>query len=248
MGENSKAFLDALKGMDVTMREDIANDMPWVYDNARTPAASFRVARKTGKRYISCANAVKWALKAIGIPSASLSWWGDMGVIHWSSANAEKEAKKFFNIIKIGNKTQKQCIAEGLILPGDVLMFNDYRHTNAVYSKTKSFDAGHAYCNGEAFTKWIGKMVCANDKVSYIFRLKELYYRVQIEADSKKATAYATAKKAKEALGLETFTEYMSDKRWHVFCGSFDSEDNALKRRDVVRSVYPKAFVKEVLA
>jgi flagellum-specific peptidoglycan hydrolase FlgJ len=74
-------------------------------------------------------------------------------------------------------------------------------------------------------------------------------YRVQIEADKRKANADRTMAEITERTGFDCFAE-KEDGWWRVYCGSFEDMDNATKRRQAILDAFPDkyrgAFIKGV--
>ena len=63
------------------------------------------------------------------------------------------------------------------IEPGDILTYMAFSHTNCYLGDKKSFDSGHAYCDRQGelapFKRWKGALAHKNDRVGFIFRIKE---------------------------------------------------------------------------
>lgn len=76
-------------------------------------------------------------------------------------------------------------------------------------------------------------------------------YRVQVEANRKKANSEATCKAVNDRTGYDCFIDKAGS--WYrVFCGSFESKENAEKRRDEIIEAFRKdnryqgTFIREV--
>lgn len=262
-----KKFIAAMKSLNATVLADIAMGLLWWYFNSKRSENTFERTRKAGKRWTNCMGGVIFALKVAGVPANALDWYGDKGKIRWLNDKAEANAKKYFDFIPIKTRTVKECMDDGTLQDGDIKTYMTITHTNAQYSKTKSYDTGHAFCKGSGegaeFEKWIGPTPYKNYKLAYIVRLKDgqsvqgtkqLYYRVQINAFDSKANAERCKAQCKELTkpltedrsGLDAFSEKMSDGKWHVFCGSFKEETGAETRKALIRPYYEKAFIKQV--
>lgn len=192
--KTNERFLGALAYMNACLKEDIAEGHPWTYCNVKKKkAASFPQAHLNGIHLINCVDGVQWALQMAGVPKSALCWYGSDGKIAYTTANAEKEVQKYFNVIQTGGLTVQKLYDKMLLCDGDILLgFQGYAHTCAYYGGEKSFDSGHAYCNGERFRKWIGSLSHKSSKVNVILRLKDrAQYRVQ-------AGAYAEFNKYRE--------------------------------------------------
>ena len=230
MAHLNEIFIEKMKYMNTTMKKDNAAGHQWKYCNSSSKKAKgFEQARKQGKYLINCVDGVQWALKMAGVASNALSWYCSNGNIVWLNGNAKANAQKYFNIIKVGNKTVQQLYNEGKIYHGDILAYMTLAHTNAYYGGGKSFDSGHAYAKGSgegaAMTKWIGNLSCKNYKVSYILRIKDrAHYRVQCGAYKiRKNAELIKAKLHKLGYGCELKT---IDGMTRVQVGS-DSKSNA---------------------
>ena len=242
----------AMKHLNTVMKADNKAGHQWRYYNGKRSENTFEKTRKAGKYYTNCMGGVSFAAKHAGVPGNALDWYGDKAKIHWLNENAEKNAKKYFDIIPVKTKTVKQCIADGTLRPGDVLTYMNLTHVNAYYAENKSFDTGHAFCDGSGegapYKKWIGTTPYKGYKVAYILRLKSkgVVYRVQINAYTRKVNADKCVAECFKKTGFPAFYELMGDNQYHVFCGSFESKANANDRVAAIRGAYPGAFVKEV--
>lgn len=247
----TEKFISAMKRFNAIVKEDIKNKLYWMYYNTKRSEPTFEATRKAGKRWTNCMGGVAFALKDAGVPGSALDWYGGKGKIVWLNDKAEANCRKYFEIIKVKTKTVKQCIDSGILQPGDVVTYMTITHTNAFLGDGKSYDTGHAYCigsgEGAKYRKWIGDTPYKGYKVAYILRLKKkTVYRVQIEADKKKENADRCAVECQVQTGYGAFVELMSDKLYHVFCGSFTVLENAEYRKEQIEGAYPKAFVKKV--
>ena len=176
----AQRFISTLFKMDALVREDIKNNKKWTYKNKRTRelARQFDDARKTGNRRTNCVTAVYWGLLRSGAVNSNrdgIQWYGNKG-IRWLNPNAEADARKYFDIIEVGNKTVKKCISEGILKPGDIVTYKSMSHTNVYLGNGLSFDSGHANCSGKGenaeFIRWIGNTPYTGYKVASILRLK----------------------------------------------------------------------------
>lgn len=245
-------FVAAMKHLNTVMKQDNKNGNQWRYYNGKRSENTFEKTRKAGKYFTNCMGGVTLAAKYAGVPGSALDWYGDKGQIHWLNKDAKKNAEKYFDIIPVKTKTVQQCMKDGTLKPGDIVTFMTLTHTNAYYAENKSFDAGHAFCDGSgegaAFKKWIGTTPYKNYKIAYIFRLKSngVVYRVQIGAYSRQTNADKCVAECKAKTGFQAFYEKMADGQHHVFCGSFENKENANDRVTAIRGAYPGAFMKMV--
>lgn len=241
-------YMYALSYMNITMKEDIAAGHQWKYCNVKKKKAKdFQSARQQGKYLVNCVDGVQWACKIAGIPNSALSWYGSHGIV-WCSKNAQKQARKYFDIIKVG-KSVKDCYNQGLFCEGDILLYQNMAHTNAYYQNGKSFDSGHAYCTGSGegakFKKWIGALSCKTSKVAYIFRIRDrVHYRVQ-------AGAYKDQQKANEQIALINSKGFKTivlseDGMIKIQCGLFDGKENAEKLVQKLAQNGISSFIKEL--
>lgn len=229
----------------------------WAYWNTKRSKSTFWKTRIAKLFITNCMGAVSFAMQDIGIPATALRWYGTKGGVHFLDDKARKEAEKYFDFIEVKKKTVDQCIADGTIIPGDTITYMTMSHTNIYLGVGLSYDGGHAFCRGSGegarYEKWIGPTPYGSAKVATVVRIKDgnrrlkTVYRVQINAFDSERKAIACKARCKKKTGLEAFHEKMEDGKWHVFCGSFDSEDGAEERKVFVREHgYPKAFIKRV--
>ena len=242
-------FIAAMKRLNTVMKNDNAAGHQWRYYNNKRSESTFEATRKAGKYYTNCMGGVSFAAKEAGIPAAALDWYGGRGKIVWLNKNAEKNCRKYFDIIAVRSKTVKQCIEKGILQPGDVVTYMTITHTNAYYADNRSFDSGHAYCSGSgegaAYKKWIGTTPYKGYKVAYILRPKTAaMYRVQVGAYTEKANADSRVLEVKGRSGFDCFTEHTDIYR--VYCGSFTNKANAESRAaDLAAAGVEGAFIKE---
>lgn len=232
-------FIAKCKEFSNIVKQDKADGKPWkYYNNSHRSEPTFDATRKANKRYTNCMGGVTFAMKAAGVPSSALQWYGSIGKIVWLTANAKKDCQKYFKIISInGKKTVKQLYDSGELLPGDVLTYMTMAHTNAYIGSGKSFDAGHFFCEGSGegaiYKKWVGNLAHSNKKVAYILRLKDQpkpkTYRVRVGIYSIPENAKILQDRIKIKLNLDCFSE-VKDNQTYVYCGSYSSKANAEER------------------
>ena len=164
--------------MDLIVRDDIKAKKIWKYKNKNTSTLSktFDAARKANNRYTNCVSGAQWGIVGIGIPREAIQWYGGADRIVWVGKDAEKNCKKYFHVLRVGNKTVKQCIKDGTVVPGDIITYVKLSHTNAYIGNGLSFDTGHAFCvgsgEGAKFKHWIDSTPYLGYKVAYVLRLK----------------------------------------------------------------------------
>ena len=231
-------YMDAMAYMDKTLRTDNAAGHQWKYCNVTShKAKDFESARRQGKYLLNCVDGVQWAAKIAGIPGSALAWYGSRGIA-WCGQNAQANAKKYFQIIKVGNKTVKQCLDQGLLCEGDILTYVSLSHTNAYYKDGKSWDSGHAYCKGSGehapFTKWIGSLRYSTSKVAFILRIKDRkHYRVQAGAYNDEKMAKDKQKLLQDKFKIGS-TIKKEDGMFKIQLGYYDGRENAEKYRKTV--------------
>lgn len=173
----AQKFAAAMVYFDLIVRDDIAAKKFWDYRNKNTSSFSktFWKAREDNNRHTNCVSALQWALLEAGVPREAIQWYGNKGIV-WVGSGAEKNAKKYFNIVNVGDKTVKQCLADGTIQPMDIVTYVKLSHTNAYITAGMWFDSGHANCSGSGegamFNQWTCATPYAGYKVAKILRLK----------------------------------------------------------------------------
>lgn len=226
-------YMDALAYMNTTLKADIKAGHQWKYCNVKShKGKNFEDARKKGKYLVNCVDGVQWACIMAGIPTSALSWYGSGGIV-WLNKNAKANANKYFQIIKVGNKTVKQCLDQGMLCEGDILTYVNMSHTNAYYKDGKSFDSGHAFCthNGEhaPFKKLIGSLRYSTSKIAYILRIKDRkHYRAQAGAYTDLSKANARMKELREKWKINSELK-SEDGMYKVQVGYFDGKENCDK-------------------
>lgn len=236
-------FINKCKEYSKIVKQDKAGGKPWRYYNNKRSKPTFAETRSSGLRCTNCAGGVIFALKAIGVPASACQWYGGNGKIVWLNSHAKEDCKKYFKIIHIGGKkTVKQCVADGTLIPGDIITYVGMTHTNAYLGNNKSYDSGHAYCSGSGegaiYNKWVGSLAHPNKKVGYILRLKDQpkpkVYRVRVGIYSIPENAAILQQRIKIKLNLDCFTEII-DNQTYVYCGSYSSNANAKERQTLLK-------------
>lgn len=217
-------FIANLKNMNFIVKSEIKSGKKWKYKNSNQEH-TFDEARKKNNRVVNCVLGARWGLRGL-VPDGALAWWGNKGKIQWSNDKAKERAKKYFDIIKVGNKTVNQLYKQNLLCEGDILTYMSMVHTNVYIGNGKSFDTGHAYCLGQTFRKWIGALSCKRYKVNYIFRLKDrTRYIVQGGAFYDKSKADERVALLKRCGLLPIIKE--KDSMYKIQLGCFDGKENA---------------------
>ena len=158
--------------------DDIKAGKDWRYYNSgHVSESTFWKTRKCKKYFTNCMGGVAFAMKESGLPASACSWYGQKGgTIRWLNNHAEADLRKYADLIKIGNRTPQQLVADGTLCPGDILTFVTLNHTCIYLGNGISYDSGHAYCTekgeGAHYVKWIGPLSWATSKVGWIIRLR----------------------------------------------------------------------------
>jgi hypothetical protein len=245
--KTNERFLGALTYMNACLKEDIAEGHPWTYCNVKKKkAASFPQAHLNGIHLINCVDGVQWALQIAGVPKSALCWYGADGKIAYTTANAEKEVHKYFNVIQTGGVTVQKLYDKMLMCDGDILLgFQGFSHTCAYYGGEKSFDSGHAYCNGERFRKWIGSLSHKSSKVNFILRLKDrAQYRVQAGAYPE-FSKYREQEEFLRSKGIQC-SMVIEDDMYKAQVGFFNGKTNAKRITEKLGKKGITAIVKEL--
>lgn len=244
--KTNERYLEALRYMNATMKNDNACGHQWKYCNVTSKKAKdFESARRQGKYLINCVDGVQWACKLAGIPGSALSWYGGDGRIVWLNSHAETDAKKIFNIIPVYGKTVNQLYNAGQLCDGDILTYSGLNHTNSYYGGKHSYDSGHAYCSGEKFKKWIGSLAHRNNKVAYILRIKDrAQYRVQAGAFSD-ISKYNEQVELMRKKGIQTVL-IQEDGMYKVQVGLYSGKTNAERKVAALAKKGIASFIKEV--
>lgn len=163
-----------------TVDADIAAGVPWAYYNSSSHRSefTFEATRAAGKPWTNCQGGVAFGLQLHGLVGfEGTRWYGTKGSIHFNDAQAEIDAHRYFDIIKVGKSVQ-DGIADNTIHPGDILFYNSIVHVNVYLGNMYSYDTGHAFCSGSGegarYQRWIGPTPYLTRTCSYVMRLKEV--------------------------------------------------------------------------
>lgn len=158
--------------------DDIKAKKPWHYDNKIPSESTFWLTRKVKKYHTNCMGGAAFAMKESGLPTSCCSWYGQKGGgIRWLNSHAEKDLRKYADLISIQNKTVKKAMEDGTICPGDILTLVEINHTFIYLGNGLFYDSGHAYCkqksgDGAPYVEWIGGIYWSSYHIGYIIRLK----------------------------------------------------------------------------
>lgn len=249
---NKEKFIAELRAMNKLVKQDIKNNLPWVYSNTKKIKSdkTFDLCRKNNHRAANCVSGVQWALLRSGVVGPTreaIQWYGGKGNIVWLNSHAEADARKYFDIIEIKTKTVKRCIDSGILQSGDIVTYMATTHTNCYLGDNRWFDSGHANCTrqgeGAPFTQWIRTGTPYEQwKVGYILRLKAETYRVQVGAYSLRSNA-DKMKQRLDALKLSYFSE-VERGMTYIYCGSYAVKELAEARQ---KELFDKYGVVSVL-
>lgn len=247
-------FIANLKEMNSVMKADIKAGHQWTYSNKSSrKGKGFYDTRSKGKYHINCVDGPQWALRLSGkqvVPSNALSWFGGKGVGPvWLNANAERNARKYFDIYRYDGKyTLKQLIQKHRICSGDICVgFTSMNHTMVVLdlASGQGFDSGSgAYTVGHTgedavFKKWIGKQSCLGSRPIAIFRLKDRRHFI-VQAGAYKTDMYKQfQQELKDRFGVDSSVIDRGGEHL-VALGQFGDEYNA--------NIYQKEFAKKGIA
>lgn len=184
MGVVADKYVATLKKMNTTMKKDIEAGHPWSYTNKKEKGKTFQQSRSKKYYRTNCVTGAQWGMLDSGVINSKtrdgMQWYASKGKIVWLNSKAEKNAKKYFDIIPVKTKTVQTCITDGTLKKGDVVTYMSLAHTNVYLGDNKSFDTGHAFCSGSGegakYKKWIGTTPYRNYKVAFILRPKEPSY------------------------------------------------------------------------
>ncbi len=159
---------------------DIAAGITWAYYNTSShrSATTFEETRAQGKTWTNCMGGVTFALRLHDLVGPEgVRWFGAKGGVNWFGAQAEADARRYFDVIPVFKKVQ-DGIADNSIQPGDILIYKSMVHVNVYVGNMLSFDTGHAFCSrsgeGAPYERWMGPTPYLNYTCCYVMRLKEV--------------------------------------------------------------------------
>lgn len=146
-GESARArkLLAILQKYSDQVKADKASGIRWGYSNSSklirpTWDQAMADRGKTGIAYVNCALTPSWAMRELGITSRN--FWGKKGGALNMRESEKKKVLKYAEIIPVYNKTPKQLLAEGNLLPGDICTWVEYQHTNVYAGDGLWYDSG----------------------------------------------------------------------------------------------------------
>lgn len=239
-------LIASAKRLNRVMRADNKAGHQWRYYNKKRSASTFKATRAAKKFFTNCMGGVSFVCKDAGINGEALDFYGGKGKIVYLCDGAREKTRKMFDILLV-NRGVRAAVKKGIIQPGDILTYKSIVHTNMYIGNNKSFDSGHAYCDGSgegaAFLKWIGALAHPDAACKYALRLKyPAVYRVQVGAYSERENAERRITEVSRLSGFACFMEQTDMIR--VYCGSFEKAQNAIDRiGDLEKSFIKDAFI-----
>lgn len=168
---NALKFLTALKTMSERVKSDREQGKLWVYgeySSSQTWEDELKNAALGRGGNCTCLQMVKWGLQMAGIltEKQDISCIND-GIFSHNTALEDSEFYEKFEVLHV-NKTNRELIEEGILLPGDICGYED--HENVYAGNESWFDAGRTaacnYKNGRyvfrsfgPFSDWIDQTV-----------------------------------------------------------------------------------------
>ena len=178
LNKKQHVILEQCRKFQERLMSDMEKGIRWEYHNpSKYLSEQWGKALENKKYACNCALLARWALKEAGlIPQNTSIFYGKLGGnISWGKG-AKAEVQKTCELINVQNKTVKQLINSGDLLPGDIVTYVGLQHTNIYAGDNKWYDAGHAYCSGSGegalFNSWYGVGQYDNQKVGWIIRKK----------------------------------------------------------------------------
>lgn len=239
-------LIASAKKLNRIMRADNKAGNQWRYYNTKRSASTFKATRAAKKFFTNCMGGVAFVCKDAGIDAGALDFYGGKNKIVWLGEGAKARTKKVFDILTV-NRTVREAVKKGIIQPGDILTYKNFSHTNIYIGNNKSFDAGHAYCDGNGegapYLKWVGPLSHPSTVCKYVLRLKSAKtYRVQVGAYDELGNAERRETEVTMMSGFACFKEQTDMIR--VYCGSFEQAQNAIERiHDLEVSKIKDAFI-----
>lgn len=132
----------------------------WIYTNnhrgtnhaPQNAKFSVNASQPDDKLGCNCATSANWVLKDMGVIKEKTKFYG--GSKGELRVNNMSDLKKNTNIYHYKNKTVKECIKEGKIVPGDIICTKAHTFT---YMGDYIFDTGHGAKGDKTHGKYVGK-------------------------------------------------------------------------------------------
>mgnify|MGYP005774090589 CR=1 FL=1 len=142
-GSGVESFMSALEKYSQTVQSE---KRQWTYSNTNN-SDTFNQAIKNDNRKVNCATTVIWALKDIGVLEKNQRIYMNLGTPRYING-AEKNIKKYAQVINAKGKTAKALVETGELKRGDICGWSGITHTNVYAGNKQWYDSGHWDENG----------------------------------------------------------------------------------------------------
>lgn len=142
-GSGVESFMSALEKYSQTVQSE---KRQWTYSNTNN-SDTFDQAIKNDNRKVNCATTVIWALKDIGVLEKNQRIYMNLGTPRYING-AEKNIKKYAQVINAKGKTAKALVETGELKRGDICGWSGITHTNVYAGNKQWYDSGHWDENG----------------------------------------------------------------------------------------------------
>lgn len=150
---SADALINSLDKMSSVVEKAHEKGKSWKYSNDKT-SGSFSSAKKSNHK-TNCAKYVSWGLVEIGILDSGDAFYkaytdGKNKIVYnHSDGSVEKKMKNGLKYIsKYEGERVDKLIKDGSLKPGDIVLWEDERHTNVYAGGGKWYDAGRWRENG----------------------------------------------------------------------------------------------------
>lgn len=144
-----EAYVASLMKISNQVADDVKNGISWKYSNQNV-RSTFELA-KNSSRVSNCALYIVWGLVDIGAIQPGQGFYkaykDGKNYIVWRK-DTEQTLTPLVDFIDGKGKTAKQMIADGEMIPGDIVLWYNHGHTNAYAGNNQFFEAGRVGSNG----------------------------------------------------------------------------------------------------
>lgn len=155
---NASKFLACLQKMSEQVSKDYKKGRTWIYGETQNRLWEKEVAKVAagGVGSVVCSEIVRYALVDAGIFTQKMHMYAQTnGKFKFSSkVQSDPAFNKKYKVITV-NKTARQLLKEGNLLPGDICGWSGVWHTNIYAGNNKWYDAGRGchtvYKNGKYY-------------------------------------------------------------------------------------------------
>ncbi len=146
---NAEELLNAFDKMSKEVEKQTKNGIDWIYSNSKVNG-TYEGAINNKNYKSNCALGVNWALKTMGALPNDKSFYNTViaGKHTYGGSMSESDINNYFIAIEGNGRQAKDLIASDELKPGDIVLWDDSKHTNLYAGNNLWYDTGRNFTGG----------------------------------------------------------------------------------------------------